>query len=477
MDDGPDLSRRQVLQASALGITGVTRGGQFQLDNPENPQQAYAFDAAEVLTGAATERPAPGSEFFENKTRYAYIYEDESGNRSLLRDGESSWEALNATQQTVVTSVEDLPAPTNGTHTLEANTAYVFNGFIASQYGLELGASTPLIGRHGSVDGFICTGGGPAITGTDAGFFARDLYIHAPAGTLFDISGTVDTEILVESCAFSDAAGIAPISNLGTVDGFRVPSFKGCNFEDFTSGLTFDGSPDKIFIRGCPFRNITTTGVTMLTFAGSLDVDIVDMPNNYIKGVQSDTEVVRVETGGSPNDIFQYRGTTHDSTVTPTNILNGEAATTAVGYRVADSYPLAESALTGDLDLTATTTVTGSGSAPAQIVGTTTLNNPERSTSPSNGVIEYTGKTARKTVVHANVSVSGANTEVSLYIGLNGSPIPRSEVKGFLPNNSSPVGIVSLAEIKVDTGDTLSAYLENTGGTKDLTAETMAVTV
>lgn len=467
------ISRRGFMQAGAVSLSVLSSlAGGAEAQQIKTNANVEEYQAVPYLIG----RERPSEDFLEDKPYYAYVFEDLSGNRWFRTQDSDGWQAIQAAI-TYVTDSADLPDPTNGTHTLQDNTAYVFNGFVTSPYGLELGTSTPLIGRHGSVDGFIHTGGETAITATDAGFFARDLYLHAPGGTLFDLAADPTTEMLVESCSFSDAAGIAPIADLGTIDGYRVPSFKGCNFEDFNSGLTLDGTPDKIFFSGCPFRGVTASGVTILTFASTLDVDIVDMPDNYVKGVQSDTEVIRVETGGSPTDVFQYRGTTHDGSVTPSNILTGEASARAVGYRVTNSYPLADSAVTGELDLSSATTVTGSGSAPTQVTGTTTIQNAERTSSPANGVIQYDGKDDTKTVIHVNASVSGANTEFVVYIGRNGSVIQRSQAFGFMPNSSSPVGIVAIAELKLTTGDEISAFIENTGGNADLTVETMAVTV
>jgi len=471
-----DIGRREFLQASGTSLLALSSQHDLELQQTE-PIQEYEFGSAAHLIGPASARPTPGGEFFDNKRQYSYVYEDLTGSRSLITDNDSSWQALNYTQQQNVFSSDDLPDPSGGTHTLEDNTAYVFNGFVTSQYGIELGNSTPLIGRHGSLDGFIHTGGATAITGTDAGFFARDLYVHSPGGTLFDLTANVSVEMLVESCSFSDAAGIAEIADLGVIDGYRVPSFKDCNFEDFASGLVFDGSPDKIFFSGCPFRGVSQPGVTILTFVGSLDVDIVDMPDNYVKGVQSDTEVVRVETGGTPNDIFQYRGNTHDSTVTVDNILTGEASVAAVGYGVLDCYPLPDSGVSGEVDQTATGTITGSGAAPTQVTVPTTLNNPERTISPSNGVIQYIGKTQLKVTAHAVVSLSGANSEMAIWIGYNGSIIPRSRVEFFSSNASTPVTGVSVSQIRLDTNDTVSVFVENVGGNSDLDLETLALSI
>jgi len=472
-----DLGRREFMQAGTISLTALTSGSNLSLQQQDEPREEYDFSSAAHLIGPASARPTPGGSFFDNKTEYAYVYEDLNGQRALLTETDAQWRPLNYLNQVNVFTQDDLPAPVNGRHPLVDNTVYRFYGFVTSPYGLELGTATPLVGRHGSADGFIHTGTNTALYADGAGFFARDIYFHAPGGTLFDLTADQTTEFLVESCSFSDAAGIGQIASLGTITGYRVPSLKGCNFEDFASGLTFDGNPDKIFIEGSPFRGVTASGVTILTFASTLDVDIVDMPDNYVKGVQPDTEMVRVETGATPDLIFQYRGTTHDETVTTANILTGEAGVRNVGYRVTDCYPLANSGLSGDLDLDSPYEVTGSGAAPTQITGPTTLNNPERTIEASDGVIEYVGRQPRNVTAHGNVVVSGGNTQFALWIAKNGSIVPRSRVEGFLPNASAATTIVSISQLELVLGDTVSVFLENIGGTADLTAETLALTV
>lgn len=479
MSDGFDLSRRRLLQLAPLTLAGLSGDARAQQENPTNPTQQYGFTEGAELYGPQSERPSPGSSFFDNRDRYTLLYEDENGQRSIIRDGDNAWQPLNYSQQVNVFSSDDLPAPTNGTHTLEDNTAYVFNGFVTSPYGLELGVSTPLIGRHGGIDGFIHTGTNTAITGTDAGFFARDLYVHAPGGTLFDLSADINTEMLVESCAFSDAAGIGQIASLGTIDGYRVPSFKGCNFEEFAAGLTFDGTSRKIFFEGCPFRTISTPGVTMFTLSSTLDTEIFKLSTDcYVKDVEADTVVIDVESGGEPTEYLKLINCDFiDADLQRPNILTGALDENDVGTIITDSYPLSNSRVTGDLDLDSPTTVTGSGASPTQIAGSTTLNNAERVTSPSPGVIEYVGKPKQLETIHANASVSGANTEFALYIRKNGSVIDRTRSLGFLANSSNATGVVSLTELTLQTGDTVSAAIENVGGTKDLDVETLSLTV
>jgi hypothetical protein len=367
----------------------------------------------------------------------------------------------------------DLPAESGGTHTLEDQTAYKFDGFVTSPYGLELGVSSPLIGSHGSVDGFIHTGGQTALTNNGNGYFARDMYMHAPGGTLYDLSADNTTEMLVESCAFSDAAGIANIADLGEINGFRVPTWKGCNFEDFNTGLRFDGNPDKIFVWGSPFRRVTSSGVTMLTLAATANVQIVDFADNYVKDVESDTEVWRVEDGGEPSEVFQYRGTTHDTSINKDNIISGPNADPQLEpFWVSDSYPLRESSVVGEISLDGETTTTiDSQGTWVQVAGPTTLGNEtERMEQPSNGLLEYVG--SKDSNLHINVSVSmyGANGSVyRIGIGKNGTLEDASTMEIQAGGQNANVSVSTSSVEDVSNGDTISLLVQNVDGTSDAT--------
>ena len=170
---------------------------------------------------------------------------------------------------------EDLPNASGGTHTLDAMTAYQFDGIISSQAGIELGPTTPLVGVHGSYSGFQHTGSGAAIISNGDPIFMDALVVHS-ADTIFDATADSSTEILITESAFFDFMGMGTISDLGTIDGYRVPSFKTCSFEDFDSGLTFTGTSDKLYIANTPIRNVQD-GATAITFSSGDDTEHIDI--------------------------------------------------------------------------------------------------------------------------------------------------------------------------------------------------------
>lgn len=379
---------------------------------------------------------------------------------------------------TLVKRQADLPEASGGTITLESSHVYEWDGFVILDTPLEWSGITVHKGRHGGVDGVLYTGSGAVFRGSGY-ILMSDMLVSTPGADVFDMSGTVDTEILCESVTFADPAGMGKINSLGTIDTYRVPSFKGCNFEDFDDGLTFTGDIEKIFFSECPFRTVTASGVTCLTF----DVDsisIVDIVDCYVKGVQSDTKVVDVKPGSFPSEVFQYRGTTHDSSVTKSNILTGEVGVKTVGTKVLGSYPLRDSTVGGQVNIDTAGVVTGSGTTPTQIGSqntTTTASNLERMSSPSDGVLQYDANYDEIVTVNLHVGALGAQTIFSIYIGKNGSEITTSRSAGLLSNVNDAETLSTSAKVELTEGDTIEAYIENEGGSDDLTAGSFVMTV
>jgi len=381
-----------------------------------------------------------------------------------------------------IDSAADLPPVKNGRHQLEDATGYKFNGFVSSQHGLALGTRTPVLGAHGGLDGFICTGGGPAIYGRDAGVFMRNVSVHAPGGTVFDVKGDQTTEMLAESCSYSDATDFGSIATLGSFDGLRVPTFKGCNFGDFDGGLTFTGSPDKVFIEACPLRGVTKSNVTIFTFDSEFTCEIVDMPNNYVKDVQSDTQIIDVDPSATITEVFQYRGNTHDPTVQTSNILNGAAGAQEPGYRVKGSFRLTDSiaTVTYSLDATSTTTIASQaadsedGAAYEKIAGSTTTKLAGRFTTGDNQAT-YKGKKDTNIELNASLAVGGdaaGNGDIVAVAWFkNDSLVSGTSLRVDSPGRGNAVAVpisVSGIDTSAMTGDTYDLRIANLDSTSNV---------
>lgn len=379
-----------------------------------------------------------------------------------------------------VRSQSDLPSPSGGTISLNASTGYKFSGFVTIDTPIELGSLTPLTGTHGGLDGIVYSGSGALLRGTDAELFADNLLISAPNATVFDLTADNSTEMLVESVSFADPLSMGDQNDLGTIDGYRVPTFKGCNFEDFDSGLTLTGNPDKVFFSTCPFRTVDASNVTVITFDSSFEADVIDMSNNYFKSVQSDTEIVHVDPSATINEIFQYRGNTHDSSVTESNILTGQAGIDVVGYRVSDSYPLSNSKSFIDYTLDSETTTTISTQAASKtdeadyvkISGSTTERGSARFTH-SNNSATYNGKRNRVASLTATVSLgTGTDDEIAVAWFVNGSLVPGTETRVQMNQQGGGVAKTvtsSGVDGEIDTNDTFDVRVANLGSATNIT--------
>lgn len=411
--------------------------------------------------------------------------------KGWLKDGDADINPREIQNIRMVEDQSDLPEPSGGFHQLEDGEVYHFVGFVTSPYGLELANSSPLVCSHGGVDGFIHVGGNTAIKGDGANYLHKDMYVHAPGGTIYDLSAGTDKEMLVESVSFSDAAGLGNIASLGTVDGFRVPTWKGVNFEDFNEGLTLTGTTDKIFFQSCPFRGVSESNVTILDFDSGLEVDLVDIPNSYVKGVQSDTEVINVDPAATINSQFQYRGTTHDETVTPSNILTGDADKDKEPYWVSGCYPLSDTAIYGGYDIDSPGTITINSQASSEddeaayepVDLPTTDTGLARFTHSSPNEIEYVGKRLRTLSIDISMSAETGNDEIlAIAVFKNGSILTDSETKFSVSAAIFVGGVAGNGNGKVITegveqGDTFDVRVANLGSATDVDVDEMTVDI
>lgn len=128
----------------------------------------------------------------------------------------------------LVKSVNDLPAPTSGTITLDENTLYEINGTITLSNPIELN-NAQLLGRDVGEDK-LSKASGAVFTGTTGGNI-KNLTIEG-GGTVFAITG--GTSLLFQNCIVSGMASIGSISGVGLYFSNIV------NFVNNTNGITYN---------------------------------------------------------------------------------------------------------------------------------------------------------------------------------------------------------------------------------------------
>ena len=82
-----DLSRRDFMLAGVTTVALASTGSvQAQSETPPEPQ------AAAVLVGPADARPEPGDRFFDQKSRYSYVYHATGSSvKSMITESDDQW--------------------------------------------------------------------------------------------------------------------------------------------------------------------------------------------------------------------------------------------------------------------------------------------------------------------------------------------------------------------------------------------------
>lgn len=381
----------------------------------------------------------------------------------------------------LIDTVGDLPPATNGTRDLKDDTLYLFTDIVEDNAGrLVLDSNSVISGFWPSKSGYISTGGGPAVKSFCCPVYIDRMFLYAPGGQLFDLTGTISDELFMNKVTATDPTDIggANIADLGTIDGYRVPTFDGCNFEHFDAGLTFTGASEKISLNFCPFRNVPS-GVTCVSLDNAADTDILKLTGSYFKNFSDNTtQAVYADPSATISNIMKYDNIDHDSTVAEDSILNGQLGRDLVGVIVKDSYPLADSTVFGSIQWSGTATVTGSSAQPTKvIVPTTEFGNNERTDSPSDGELRYLGRPNSNTRPTAQLTISGVNSIVETRIAVNDTPLQELPVTTTLQSaaNSETVNVSGNRELK--TNDTISVFVENVGGTTDVDIESLSINI
>lgn len=144
------------MQVGATSLLAVDSGGLNQLDGPDSPQD-YEFQGVADLVGPAEAKPAPNSDFFDNKKYFAYRYETTDTNeRFFITQNDDYWTEIGMTlpkTQIDEVQVEDYRSFFNHTFSRPGapdgkNWSYVASEVTKVDSEIELASSTRLIGKQ-----------------------------------------------------------------------------------------------------------------------------------------------------------------------------------------------------------------------------------------------------------------------------------------------------------------------------------------
>lgn len=362
----------------------------------------------------------------------------------------------------VVRSVEDLPTVTNGEHVLAENTYYEFNGNVVINSPLRISSGTALGGAHLSQDVIVYTGTAAAIKSTNVGFEIKYCTVIAPNGSLLDLTGGITDEFVAEW------VGLYNCLSIGTVTGFRVPTFKNCAAENFADGITFTGTSNKIFVDASPFRNAGENAVAIY-FDENCVTRAIDIGGNYFKEFQSGAVAISIHENATIETFGIITRNVFDTITTPL-VGFGPAS---IEWAFSDNVGIRDSRVAAQAYLTnpATTVITTQDEYIPVVGGFTLVPVSERFSLNVNNELVYTGRENKLVTFNASFTINPDNNDrIGFRVGVNGTLLDRSAVvveQGAGPGSSPRVGsVIALFEVK--EGDTVSLYVANLSGDGDI---------
>lgn len=383
-----------------------------------------------------------------------------------------------ANDKEMVSKQSDLPDVESGFHQLEDGTTYFIDGQVTSEYGIEHNGSSMLRGLDFRNDQFVYTGTGVAHRTRGDEFFYRDLTTVAPSGTMFDLDGQDNAEaeddkveMLVLDSAFQMSA------DLGTIEGYKVPSFKGVSFDQWDEGITFTGSPNKVLLSGCPFRTPDSGATQAVLFDSSFTTDFIDISGGFFKRF------------GGTVDAINFNGTLNKSGIIAANLFEDDTINdilvnfdkTSVGWQVSNNSGLQDSRVAGiyTKDGSSATDLGGNADTYTKITGATTAQGtPERLSHTSPNTFTYTGKDSVTVSVTVSITLDGAADNFNAAVFKNQSAVPGGDMTWQGSGVAVPVNAVVLSEVDLTTGDEIEIYIKNEdSGDNDPTIDDMQVRV
>jgi hypothetical protein len=128
------------MQVGVVGIATLPDSIQYQQQT-----QDTEFDSVAHLLGPRDARPDPDSDFFNNKTQYAYLYQSFDGTREYIDNSRSSWLTLSVRGEKLELSAQDLStidASDGQMYRHDGTSSITANGSATSQTGYYVWSDT-----------------------------------------------------------------------------------------------------------------------------------------------------------------------------------------------------------------------------------------------------------------------------------------------------------------------------------------------
>ena len=363
-----------------------------------------------------------------------------------------------------VASADDLPDAVEGEHILPADTLVEISGTVdLGANALRISAGTIIIGRHlsndivqSSADGVI------RADNVESNVILREFNILATGGRALDLTGSIDYQLNIFY------VGLLGVS-AGTITGFDVQAVISC-FVSAASGVTLDGTTNKIFIDGTPFFEVSGAAITL---AATLVCSVADIRGSFFK-FDSPGIGVKAESGYSVSTGV-YTINLIDGTAVPLDGLSPAD----VNWKMSDNTGLRDSRTAGQLSLDepATTTISAVDT-PVKIEGATTLATlTERLDGSSvDNRLQYTAVGPTLVNVQLSVNIEGGNNiDGTIMVVKNGTVVEESRLNFRLSTGADERNASTATIVEMETDDYIEGWIENRSGDSDFTINSMSL--
>ncbi len=383
----------------------------------------------------------------------------------------SKWVKLNSNTRdnyVLVKSAADFPAPVAGVITLASNTLYEINGTIILTSKINLNNAW-ITGRDAMNDILVYTAGsGELFTGAGGGNI-RYLTLCAPAsGTkVFNLNaGGANVNFLVQHSYIGNSYEVGSIKNFGGVIYFQTVGYLGNS-----NGITFENDSNLVLVNTLWDENNHNTFEKLVGDFGAIQKTIGVMQvysSNSSVGIDV-TGITSVTTAELKNVLFMgtgsYKlGAFSNNWEVETDGLRSEKDEQASG-NIYISTP-------------ALTTFSASNT-PTKVLGSTTIADLFRVSSPTNNRMCYVGKKPRRFQVICSLTgtQTSSNIVYAFYIAKNGSVLPESKQVVKFANNSDQQSVALSCNVNLDPNDYVEVWVSNLTNTIGLTVQSLNLSI
>lgn len=355
-------------------------------------------------------------------------------------------------KQVLVGSVSDLPAPSAGDITLEADTDYLFTGDVSiGTDRIILSDNTVITAIDSAIATLTYTGTGTMFTSTGNSNKITRITLACPSGTMFNIDGQ-GTGIFQ---LFDMTIGV--VKTIGTWTALSSQITNVAFGSITTDGMLFTGSHG-IFLASGNIMNLVAGTLFDLGTATFDGFSFTSSFPNIASGatmISGATGSANVNTGGfaTLQDILMIGAGT---------ALSGISADDTqwqfvINSTIADTMPHAL------ISFNTPTTTTAAQNTPTLIVGTWTDEDTSQFTNTAAGRMTYNGVkdiTVAISIATSIEAASGSNKNITVYLALNGTEIVNSGSPNRVSSND-PKNTSVMWELDIVMDDFVEVFIEN----------------